>query len=85
MENKYQELTKTPTEEEIKKEWEALGYKWKKREHLILLYERKKDKMICINTMIYGYSCGNSDDISLILTFQEHQLLTKTFKLLGWQ
>lgn len=72
------------TLEEIKKEWEELGYEWEKREHIILIYNRKIDKMIGINTMICSYGSYNSDGESSIITFQEHQLLTKTFKALGW-
>lgn len=74
-----------PTLEEVKKEWEKLEYEWNQREHLILLYKRKIDKMICINTTILGYSCSNSDEVSLIITYQEHQLLTKTFRALDWE
>lgn len=72
--------TKTPILEQVKIEWEKLGYVWEKREHIIFLYNKKNGKMISINTTICGYSAYNFDCVSLIITFQEHQLITKTFK-----
>ncbi len=82
--------TKNPTLEEIKKEWEELGYDWffskeKKsvlfirslREHIAFILE--------IEEKHYYKTCSWDYSIFLPITFQEHQLLTKTFKALGWE
>lgn len=74
-----------PTLEEVKKEWEELGYVWTEGVMYIHLIRLEKD--ICISKMDKEYECYNADDCdyqSLTLTFQEHQLLTKTFIALGW-
>lgn len=87
--NMLQELvdkTKTPTPEEVKKEWEALGYKFK--------VDHFPDAII-----IRGFSYDKSDNIIYLFlkhremsygeysrfSVQEHQLLTKTFRALGWE
>lgn len=89
--NKYDELTKTPTLEEIKKEWEALGYEWRTPiDYLHMIYLVNYDDepewllTIKINTQSKRYwkiwDDGNFDSF----TFEEHNLLTKTFRALGW-
>lgn len=91
--------TKTPTKKEIIKEWKKLGYKWLDGKNCLSLF--KADEVILgfaktINisfvrkhySAVYEenmydeecYTCGPCD-----ITFQEHQLLTKTFKWLGWE
>lgn len=84
--NKYQELIKTPTEEEIIKEWEALGYSFVKGPLKISLFHKEEDIEIAIwlGDKSYCKAEKNGTDYKW-LTFQEHQLLTKTFKMLGWE
>ena len=80
-----------PTEEEIIKEWEKLGYKWVENE--IYIHITKKDKLlcvvkdICITKQDKEYCCYDEDEdySCLFITSKEHQLLTKTFKMLGWK
>lgn len=79
-------IEQIPTEEEIIKEWEALGYEfiftngdgYDDDDELIFL-----DK---VNREIYIWKdkTYSFDNDTQTLTFQEHQLLTKTFKWLGW-
>ena len=74
-----------PTFEEVKKEWEELGYEF-------TIYTAEDDTMRKFDISKYGekiilwydhsYSkVGNTDHC---FTIQEHNLLTKTFKALGW-
>lgn len=93
--NILQELvdtTKPPTLEEVKKEWEALGYTWEENEiYICISIEDSIDeslKDIYIDKKHKSYECFDEDDadsISLQLTLKEHQLLTKTFRALGWE
>lgn len=78
--------TKTLTEEEIIKEWEALGYELIRHERRELIFKSKEDGTI--------FTMWNFNDIRYSkhwrerpanITIQEHQLLTKTFKMLGWE
>ena len=82
--NKYDELTKTPTLEEVKKEWEELGYDLTRHERLFLEFE-KGDTYI----MLYNYETVKYEKYSYAysqkITLKEHQLLTKTFRALGWE
>lgn len=82
---------KTPTLEEVIKEWEELGYELKTKTeypHMIYLVndddEIKWVLSININTETKKYwkHWGNMEFESF--TFQEHNLLTKTFRALGW-
>lgn len=83
--DKLEELTKMPTLEEVKKEWEELGYRW--RELITHIHIIKYDRCITINLMCNEYECHDRTSLgsccSTSITFQEHQLLTKTFKALG--
>lgn len=81
--NKY-ELEQTPTEEEIKKEWEALGYELIRHERREISF-KTKDK-IFFNIYNYGTVRYKKywKTLAIEITLQEHQLLTKTFKMLGW-
>jgi hypothetical protein len=77
--------TKTPTLEDVKKEWEELGYELNRHERRELIFKFKEDGTIFtmwnFNSIRYSkYWRGKPANISL----QEHQLLTKTFKALGW-
>ena len=81
-----------PTLEEIKKEWEELGYTWEEHEiYICISIEDPIDgtlKNIYIDKKRKYYECYDEDDWdsrSLQLTFKEHQLLTKTFRALGWE
>lgn len=83
-------INKTPTEEEIIKEWEALGYKWKRDNSnninkgkitLTKLVKAQCNFDVEIHIWIHPNKTYYSDcDID----FQEHRLLTKTFKMLKW-
>lgn len=83
-------LEYTPTLEEVKREWEALGYKWEENE--IYIHITKRDKLLCVTKDIciskqdkeYCVYDEDEDYSCLYLLLQEHQLLTKTFKALGW-
>ena len=76
--HKLEELTKTPTIEEVKKEWEKLGYEFELYSNKIELINSSKNNEIIIWFNPNYYDCGNS------ISLKEHQLLTKTFKALGW-
>lgn len=66
-----------PTIEEVKKEWEELGYVCEEgASHLVLRYKGT-------NNMIHIWE-DRTYRVDDWLTFQEHNLLTKTFKVLGW-
>lgn len=83
--NYLDEQSRIPSLEQIKKEWEELGYEFtiytaeddtmrkfdisKNGEKIILWYDHSYSKV------------GNTDHC---FTIQEHNLLTKTFKALGW-
>lgn len=65
------------TLEEVKKEWEELGYVCEEgASHLTLRYKGS-------NNIIHIWE-DHTYRVDDWLTFQEHQLLTKTFKALGW-
>ena len=76
---------KTPTLEEVKKEWEELEYEWyETKEYLYLM---KGEKLIFVDKNFKTYRCFDNEDYdssSMEITFTEHQLLTKTFRALGW-
>ena len=70
--------TKSHTLEQVKKEWEEEGYSWIETKDEILLISNKKQ--IFIDKRDKMYSCsGRSTNF---ITYQEHQLLTKTFRAL---
>lgn len=89
--NKYDELTKTPTLEEVKKEWGELGW------FFTGLPEDVKNKVSCITISKYvGKNIFSTTDIQLdleekdcfirgLINYRELQLLTKTFRALGWE
>ncbi len=80
-----------PTLEEVKKEWEALGW------FFIGLPEDVKNKVSCITISKYvGKNIFSTTDIQLdleekdcfirgLINYRELQLLTKTFRALGWE
>ena len=81
--------------EEVKKMWEELGYEWcasNNNKHIVLLKEIKNDmyngnynKIISINSIIKKYACYIDESYSHdAITYQEHQLLNKTLRALGW-
>lgn len=85
------EKINNPTLEEVKKEWEKLGYEWripKEYPHMIWLVsdddEPKWVLHIKINTQSKKYWKRWGDLSVEPFTFQEHQLLTKMFRALGW-
>lgn len=68
------------TLEEVKKEWNNIGWDYKTIDEYVLLINKKdKEKRIIINDILKRYFVAKG-----YITFQEHQLLTKTFKALGW-
>lgn len=71
------ESEKTLTLEEIKQEWEKLGYVCEEGAcHLVLRYKGT-------NNMIHIWE-DHTYRVDDWLTFQEHNLLTRTFRALGW-
>lgn len=84
--------TKTPTLEEVKKEWEELGYEWVENEIYINIIKKYEgidfDVILSIDKRTRNYCCfedDGCDNRSLNITYREHQLLTKTFRALGWE
>lgn len=74
-----------PTLEEVKQEWEALGYEWRENKDSIDLLNRTKEEIIVIDKENKRFA--KTDDrvkIPLFINWQEQKLLTKTFKALGW-
>lgn len=81
------ELTyeKVYTLEEVKKMWEEEGYEWVDNCDFIELLNKSKEELFVIDTVHKQFA--KTDDrvkFTLYITFQEHQLLIKTFKALGW-
>ena len=79
----------SPTIEEVKKEWEKLGYKWFENNGIIVLKQQiqftNKFVIITLNSDKKAYWKKVDDNFNFIpFMFQEHQLLTKTMKALGW-
>lgn len=75
-----------PTLEEVKKEWEELGYTWVNIDlHLVRLISEDLDTIIRIDnkTKCYAISDYNNMEYQFI-TDGEHNLLTKTFRALKW-
>lgn len=81
---KYDELTKTPTLEEVKKEWEELGYECICDDEDLLEFKHKfLPQNIEFNKEHnwYGSTCNDITQFNI----QEHLLITKTFRALGWE
>lgn len=86
--------TKTPTLEEVKKEWEELGWYWHyfynengiANKYRITKYvpSRKRDGSGDYQLEIYLCNNTKTFNINFNMDMQEYQLLTKTFKALGW-
>lgn len=72
--------TKNVTIEEVKKEWEKLIYTWIETKDEILLMSKKKQIFIDKKDKMFSCTGHSTNFISL----QEHQLLNKTFRALGW-
>lgn len=87
-ENPTSQIPTDLTIEEVKKEWEKLGYivttyidgkyDWMSLEELC------GDKII-IDLILKSYHKYDNDGESQHISLQEHQLLTKTFRALGWE
>ncbi len=76
---------KSPTIEEVKKEWEELGYEWKETGKEILLDNNIEEKVIRIYKSFKLYHVkALGENYFENASFALHQLLTKTFKALGW-
>lgn len=66
--------------EQVLKEFEELGYEWTDKKDGLINIKHKKD--VAKDILIYTSS---KDYISIwTISLQEHQLLTKLFKALGW-
>ena len=79
------EQYETPTLEEVKKEWEELGYKLIRNGDFIELLNKVKEEVFIIDTKHKQYS--KTDDrvkFTLYITLEEHQLLHKLFEIWGW-
>lgn len=76
--------TKSPTLEEVKKEWEELGYDIYQERYFIAIKSKTKKMEIIINSKNKYYFKRDDDNFWETITIQEHKLLTKTFKALGW-
>lgn len=82
------------TLEEVKKEWEELGWYWHyfynengiANKYRITKYvpSRKRDGSGDYQLEIYLCNNTKTFNINFNMDMQEHQLLTKTFKALGW-
>lgn len=68
--------------EEIKKEWEALGYDWLENDKAIHIEDFHT--FIVLNKVNQTYKVRNFYDGSAFVSMQLHKMLTKTFKVLGW-
>lgn len=77
--NIYENPELLEVKDEIKKEWEKLGYKWKEEGREITLEHKERSREIYIDKIDKAYYSG------YFLIFQELNLLTKTFKTLGWE
>ena len=77
--NIYENPELLEVKDEIKKEWEKLGYKWKEEGREITLEHKERSREIYIDKIDKAYYSG------YFLIFQELNLLTKTFKALGWE
>lgn len=82
---RLRELEKTPTLEEIQKEWENLGYEfitYTAEEYTMKKFEISKYGEKIILWFDHSYSkVGKTDHC---FTIQEHLLLTKMFRALRW-
>lgn len=81
---RLRELEKTPTLEEVKKEWEELGYEIYQEKKYIAMKNKTKKIEIIIDFKDRDYFKRDDDNFWEIISLQEHQLLTRTMKALGW-
>ena len=78
------EQYETPTLEEIIKEWENDGWYWEEDSLSISL--TKSSRTITIYKDSKEYDCTRHNMWKVgTLSIKQHQLLTKTFKALGWE
>ena len=70
---------KTPTEEEVLKEFEALGYKIYKEKDRINIIDK-----FDINGCIFIFPQDKTYRTNMFMTVEIYQLLTKLFKAWGW-
>lgn len=73
------------TLEEVKKEWEELGYKIYFNDEFVCFVNKIKTILIFKVHNAYSYTCYANDATKSYeyILLKEHQLLTKTFKALG--
>lgn len=76
---------------EIKKEWEELGYEWRtpiEYPHMVYLVNDDEQPewilTLKINTQSKRYWKIWGSGVFESFTIEEHNLLTKTFRALGW-
>lgn len=80
--------TKTPTLEEVKKEWEELGYEfiYYGKDYIQEAVARRKNKIKTINFYSDKCFCASSDLYKYaFINSKELYLISKTFKALGWE
>lgn len=82
--DKY-ELEQTPTEEEIIKEWDEVGYEWIDNGKRIFITSKETFDGYRQITIAVIYKEHKKYSSSYLLDMKLHQLLTKTFKMLGWE
>ena len=73
---------KTPTLEEVKKEWEALGWSWSYKTKYVIYLSRNNTVHRVFDHITINENRLYSADFDIDI--KTHQLLTKTFKALGW-
>ena len=83
IESLIQTIEHKPTLEEVRNEWEELGYEFILlldcciNDYQILIISNASNKWIFYSDFTYEANC---DEVGM----REHDLLTKTFKTLGW-
>ena len=76
---------KSPTLEEVKKEWEEKGFEVENNSKKISFRSQKLNTDIYIDKVPKDVQiCVCHYNYAQTISFELHQLLTKTFKALGW-
>ena len=86
---KYDELTEIPTPEKITEEWKALGWKFRKIKYGFEVAKMLNNQYVQIFALKFKKEItilaqNVATKAPLFINLQEHQLITKTFKMLKW-